>query len=79
MSKTVSAYLLGVICAHGFGCYSGLGTSTIVWTEVFWSSSDIIGRSERAFGCRSGLVHTARVKPTDNLDDFVFRRRDHSH
>ena len=42
--------LLGVICAHGFGCYSGLGTSTIVWTEVFWSSSDIIGRSER-FGC----------------------------
>ena len=32
---TVHAYLFGVICAHGFGCYSGLGTSTIVWTEVF--------------------------------------------
>ena len=39
--------LLGIFFTHGFGCYSGLGTSTILWTEVFWSSSDIIGRSER--------------------------------
>ena len=30
------------LSAHGFGCYSGLGTSTVVWTEVFWSSSNEI-------------------------------------
>lgn len=31
---TVVVYLLGVILKPGFGCYSGLGTSTILWTEV---------------------------------------------
>ena len=57
--------LLGVICAHGFGCYSGLGTSTILWTEVFGLCQVHFGLPARTnkIGCVALVSDAAGFEP----------------